>query len=153
MHYGLRHMDKSEKLIKSKRRVKAFAEVYTPKWLVDDMLDMLDRESGHSVFDSLQRTFLEPACGNGNYIVAIISRKLKLCKNAHDAELACASVYGIDIQQDNVDECRARVKVLVHAEYPDADIDHILRRNIVCGDTLHPETIWFLSKEEHNGNQ
>lgn len=136
-----------EKLVKSKERVKKFAEVYTPERIVKNMCDMLDRENDNHAFDKIETTFLEPACGNGNFITEIMRRKLLLCKTDEEAERACASVYGIDIQEDNVRECWERIEKQVHEVFPGAVVMPILQKNIVCGNFLKPETVWFLERE------
>ena len=66
-----------EKIIKSKQRVKDFAEVFTHTHIVKDMCDLIPEE----VWNNIESTFLEPACGNGNFLVEIYERKLKLCKD------------------------------------------------------------------------
>ena len=136
---------KNEPLIKSKERVKRFAEVFTPAWLVKKMCDMLDNENGGHAFD-IEKTFLEPCGGTGNFAVEIIARKLSKCKTQEDVRTAVASYYTFEIQQDNVEECRARVAELVAEQFPDVDVWDILERNIVQGDFLHPEGIWFMNE-------
>ena len=95
----------SEKLIKSKQRVKDFAEVFTPKHIVKDMCDLVPEE----MWMNVETTFLEPACGTGNFLVEILERKFKLCEDWQDGLIALKSVYGIDIQMDNVIEARQRL--------------------------------------------
>lgn len=136
-----------DKTMKSKERVKKFGEVFTPSWLVKKMCDMLDEQNGGTAFE-IEKTFLEPCCGTGNFAVEIIERKLKKCKTSDDARISVGSYYTVEIQQDNVDECRDRVEELVHLYFPDLQIRDILERNIVCGDFLHPNGIWFLEEYE-----
>lgn len=83
----------SEKLIKSKQRVKDFAEVFTPAHIVKDMCDLVPEE----MWTNVETTFLEPACGTGNFLVEILERKFKLCKDWEDGLRALKSVYGVDI--------------------------------------------------------
>lgn len=134
---------KKARLQKSKERVKKFGEVFTPAWLVKKMCDMLDDENGGHAFD-IEKTFLEPCCGTGNFAVEIIGRKLAKCKTAEDVRTAVASYYTIEIQEDNVQECRERVAALVAEQFLGVEVRDILERNIVCGDFLHPEGIWFM---------
>ncbi len=134
-------------LIKSKARVKKFGEVFTPLHIVKQMCDMLDDENGGRAFD-IDKTFLEPCCGTGNFAVEIIGRKLKKCKTKEDALIAVGSYYSVEIQQDNVDACKERIKQLVASYFPDIQINDILDRNILCGDFLHPKGIWFLEEWE-----
>ena len=134
-------------LIKSKARVKKFGEVFTPLHIVKQMCDMLDDENGGRAFD-IDKTFLEPCCGTGNFAVEIIGRKLKKCKTPAEARTAVNSYYSVEIQEDNVLECRARIAALVAARFPTVDVTDILERNILCGDFLHPKGIWFLEEWE-----
>lgn len=126
-----------EKLIKSRERVNKFAEVYTPMRIVRDMCDMMP-----DAWDSIGKTFLEPACGNGNFLAEIFERKLKLCKGVSDGVLALSCIYGIDIQPDNVEESRQRLFDMFVGAFPTASLrdvlaaEMILERNIICGDSL-----------------
>ena len=133
------------KSIKSKDRVKNFGEVFTPDWLVKDMCDMVDNNSEDDMF-AIEKTFLEPCCGTGNFAVEIIERKLKQCKTIEDVRIAVGSYYSVEIQEDNVKECRDRIERLVWSYFLGADVRDILERNIVCGDFLNPEGIWFLEE-------
>ncbi len=63
-----------EKLIKSKERVQQHGEVFTPQWMVKKMLDV---EGIKQACENIDATFLEPAAGDGNFLVAILERKLK----------------------------------------------------------------------------
>lgn len=122
-------------LIKSRERVRKHGEVYTPEWMVKKMCDMLPEDA----WDDIDRTFLEPTCGNGNFLVEILRRKLNLCKHASEAVRALESITGIDILPDNVSESRQRMASLTQKMWPDADMDavwDVLNRNIICGDSL-----------------
>lgn len=130
---------------KSKERVKEHGEVFTPAWLVAKMCDMLDEESDGRAFE-LGKTFIEPCCGTGNFAVEIVGRLLEKCKTPEDVRTAVSSYYSIEIQQDNVEECRARVAKLVAGAWPDVDVSDILERNIVQGDFLRPGGIWFMEE-------
>ena len=127
-----------EKIIKSKQRVKDFAEVFTPSHIVKDMCDLIP----DCVWDNIESTFLEPACGNGNFLVEIYERKLKLCKDEKDGLKALASMVGIDIQPDNCEECRKRLMTMFCEAFPNANevcillAAGILQNNIICGDSL-----------------
>ena len=140
----------TEKLIKSKDRVKQHGEVFTPSWMVEKMLDELHEETSN-----IYKTILEPSAGNGNFLTAILSRKLKSIETTYAGEehfwcekalLALSSIYGIEIQQDNVREARgAMLTTLVtwfnaHQLKPKEDVYKsaklIINTNIVWGDTL-----------------
>ena len=128
----------SEKLIKSKQRVKDFAEVFTPKHIVKDMCDLVPEE----MWQSIDTTFLEPACGTGNFLVEILERKFKLCENWEDGLRALKSVYGVDIQQDNVEEAKGRLFEMYIKRFPKSPAisgliaAQILENNIVCGNFI-----------------
>ena len=143
---------KSQNLqIKSKKRVAERGEVFTAEREVKAMCDLVAQEC-----DRIDSRFLEPACGNGNFLDEILTRKLNTVKklyksNPYDYErysvLAISSVYGVDIMQDNVFECRERLfdlwnkdykavcKKAVNIETQNA-VRYILSKNILCGNAL-----------------
>lgn len=130
--------------IKSKQRVKDFSEVFTAEREVKAMCDLTPEET----WDNIESTFLEPACGNGNFLVEIFSRKLARCKWISDGLTALASIYAIDIQADNVNESRQRLRQMFLDKYPNANefavfvADEILNKNIVCGNSLEIMKAW-----------
>jgi len=96
--------------VKSKERVAQYGEVLTPPEIVNAMLDLVKQET-----ERIDSRFLEPACGTGNFLTEIFKRKLKIVEDRYKknqleyeryAVLAVSSMYGIDIQEDNVQECR-----------------------------------------------
>lgn len=108
--------------IKSKERVKVHGEVFTPDSIVCDMVDLVDkkcREENYTMLDYIGRTCLEPACGNGNFLIRLLDRKL-YCVNQLPEEkrevsllIALSSIYGVDIQSDNVEESKERMMELI----------------------------------------
>ncbi|CDF99146.1 Putative s-adenosyl-L-methionine-dependent methyltransferase (fragment) [Avibacterium paragallinarum JF4211] len=142
-----------EKLTKSKARVRAFGEVYTPQKLVQKMTALLPEES----FEP-EKKILEPSCGTGNFLYDILNRKL--CKilvgpkrpyyKVLNMYQALASVYGVDIQLDNVIECQSRLKSLfyerlamLHVKPFDYFVDHVLINNIRRGNALEDAFIFI----------
>lgn len=121
-----------EKLIKSRKRVRDFAEVYTPAHIVSDMCDLIPDDMWEP-----ERTFLEPTCGNGAFLAEIFRRKLKRCSTEAEALTAIGSVYGVDIQLDNVQESRERMKKIIAEFFPGLDASAILEKNIIQGDSLN----------------
>ena len=137
--------------IKSKRRVADHGEVFTAEREVNAMLDLVKQET-----ERIDSRFLEPACGNGNFLAEILRRKLVVVKsrygrNAADYEqysvIAITSIYGVDILQDNVLDCRERLYTIWNTEYTkqcktEANcetreaVQYILTKNILCGDAL-----------------
>ncbi len=142
--------------VKSKHRVAAFGEVLTPKHIVNAMLDLVKQET-----ERIDSRFLEPACGTGNFLVEILERKLKVVERRYGksqleyeryAILAISSIYGIDILEDNVEECRKRLYEAFDAAYTDLygknvkekcreAVRYILRRNIIHADALSLKTV------------
>jgi type I restriction-modification system DNA methylase subunit len=104
-------------------RVKATGEVFTPTPLVQEILDTLDQ----SLFTDPLKTFLDPTCGDGQFLGEILIRKLE---NGIDFETALSTIYGVDLMPDNVELCRNRL--LCGQEH----LRHIVERNIVCHDAL-----------------
>lgn len=138
---------KSDKLIKSKKRVADHGEVFTPPWLVEKMLDLVKGEA-----ERIDSRFLEPACGSGNFLVPVLQRKLAAVETKygksdfekrHYALLALTSLYGIELLDDNITECRANM-LEVFAQYlglEDTDdlyraASHVLSLNLIHGDAM-----------------
>ncbi len=123
--------------IKSRDRVRDQGEVFTAEREVNAMLDLVKQET-----ERIDSRFLEPACGNGNFLVEIIRRKLLLVHNDCELVQAVGSIYGIDIMPDNVEECRARLLGVIERNYHAlsgallSTVKFILKRNILWGDAL-----------------
>ncbi len=139
------------KQIKLKKRVSDYGEVYTNEREVNAMLDLVKEEA-----EKITSTFLEPACGNGNFLVEILRRKLISVAKiyGHDIDAyrlhmieAVTTIYGVDIQADNVQESRKRLLDICVKEYTGSyaeslsdstirAIECVMKRNIICGNTL-----------------
>lgn len=139
------------KQVKSKQRVAEHGEVFTAEREVKAMCDLVKQET-----ERIDSRFLEPACGDGNFLSEILSRKLAIVKNKYkkspydyerNSLLALSSIYGVDILLDNAIACRERLYALWNKEYKkvckkECNDDtreaakFILRRNIVCGNAL-----------------
>ena len=104
-------------------RVKATGEVFTPTPLVQEILDRLPQE----LFEDPTKTFLDPSCGDGQFLGEVLIRKLQA---GSSFEQALSTTYGVDLMQDNVDLCRERL--LCGRQ----DLRHIVEQNIVCADAL-----------------
>lgn len=151
----------AKKQIKSKQRVADYGEVYTNGREVKAMCDLVKDET-----ERIDSRFLEPACGNGNFLAEILTRKLGVCKRKYkrsplDYEkysvLAASSIYGVDILQDNVLDCRRRMFTIWDKQYKAVcksmcneqtkeAVKFIFSRNIVCGNALTLMTV------DENGN-
>lgn len=145
------------KMIKSRERVTDHGEVFTGEREVNAMLDLVKQET-----ERVDSRFLEPACGDGNFLAEILRRKLVVAKKLaipprkrkplpseyeKQSVIAIASMYGVDILIDNVIACRDRLYDIWNAEYEaicgkETDdqcreaVRFILSRNIICGNAL-----------------
>ena len=137
--------------VKSRQRVMDHGEVFTDKREVNAMLDLVKPET-----ERIDSRFLEPACGNGNFLTVILERKLEVVakrygKSQLDYERyaihAVSSIYGVDILEDNVQQCRHRLFGVFERSYTDIfknraqnkcreAVRFLLERNIIWGDTL-----------------
>ena len=147
---------KHEKQVVSKKRVTDHGEVYTSKREVHAMLDLVKQET-----ERIESRFLEPACGTGNFLSEILDRKLQVVLERYgksqleyerNAALAITSIYGIDILEDNVVECRKRLYEIFDQKYIGlfkslakeecrAAVKYILQKNIIWGDALDLKTV------------
>lgn len=112
---------KDGKIVLSKERVQKRGEVFTAEREVNAMLDLVADECVRP-----ESRFLEPACGTGNFLVAILERKLKAIREIHsgnvnkyerEAIMAIASLYGVEIMNDNVQTCKKRLYDIWYKEY------------------------------------
>jgi len=138
-------------LVKSKRRVADHGEVFTPPWMVEAMLDLVKSET-----ERIDARFLEPACGSGNFLVQVLRRKLAAVElkygrskfeKRHFALLALMCVYGIELLEDNIGECRANLLEIIvdYLELDEAEdlyraASFVLAQNLVHGDALKMQT-------------
>lgn len=148
-------MNTLDTLTKSKQRIRDHGEVFTPDWIVDAMLDLVKSET-----ERIESKFLEPACGNGNFLIKILSRKLAIINKRYKkiqsefefyTILALGSIYGIDLLEDNIIEARTRLSKLTLSTYHkrfkkknvnpafEQLIDYILEKNLIQGNALSLE--------------
>lgn len=119
----IRDRDYMSGVERDRSRVKATGEVFTPTPLVRDLLDKLPKD----LFQDPTKTFLDNSCGDGQFLGEVLIRKME---NGSTFEQALSTVYGVDLMQDNVDECRKRLLC------GRVDLEHVVRTNIVCHDAL-----------------
>ena len=137
--------------IKSKKRVADHGEVFTADKEINAMLDLVKQET-----ENIESTFLEPACGSGNFLAEILSRKLNVVrerykKNQLEYErysfIAVSSIYGIELLKDNAKDCRERLFDVFNDQYNHLfkkkckdelrkSIRFVLEKNIIYGDAL-----------------
>lgn len=144
--------------MKSRSRVKTYGEVFTPRHMVDRMLDLVAEELETGP-DFIDKTFLEPAAGDGNFLVAILRRKLLAIEERrprkewqHASLFALASIYGVELLEDN----HLVAKAVLMAEFlsfhqrhhmpcgPQTDLHHaaafLIESNVVAGNALTAQT-------------
>jgi hypothetical protein len=137
--------------LKTKKRVADHGEVFTNVREVNAMLDLVKHET-----ERIDARFLEPACGNGNFLAEVLKRKLSVVQNRYGKSqlewernclIAVSSIYGVDILEDNTVECQERLFAIFSKIYLDRfgvnakmdffkSIKFILKRNILWGDAL-----------------
>lgn len=83
-------------------RIKATAEVFTPT----DLVIRLVKKCGINEFVP-GKTVLDPACGDGQFLVAI--KWIKVLFHGVTEEIALQDIYGVDLMRDNVDLCKKRL--------------------------------------------
>ena len=121
-----RHREYMSGIERDKARVKSLGEVFTPTDLVREILDRLPTE----VFTDPTKTFLDPSCGDGQFLSEVLIRKMEA---GSTFEQALSTIYGVDLMPDNVALCRAR---LLCGKEDNEDLVKIVERNIVCADAL-----------------
>ncbi len=140
-----------DQLVKSRQRVADHGEVFTPQWMVDDMLNLVKDES-----ERIDSRFLEPACGSGNFLKPVLQRKLTTVQSRygrseferkHYALFALMCVYGIELLEDNIAECRQNLQQ-IFSDFLAVETDsewsraaaNVLVANIIQGDALTLKT-------------
>jgi len=145
---------REDQLAKSRHRIKAYGEVFTPRHMVDQMLDLV-REELETGADFVDKTFLEPAAGHGNFLVAILHCKLRGIEKSYPLEqwpetslFALSSIYGIELLEDNHRDAKEAMLtefLNFHERHgvacgPETSLRQaaafLVDANVVCGDTL-----------------
>ena len=140
-------LNDAQRLVKSKQRVADHGEVFTPAWMVEDMLDLVKHES-----ERIDARVLEPACGSGNFLVSVLARKFLMVQARHGksefekrhyALFAVMCIYGIELLEDNAEECRGNLAEVFNNFLGIDDVDEwaravraVLSANIIRGDAL-----------------
>lgn len=142
--------------IKARDRIREHGEVFTAEREVNAMLDLVKQAAAN-----IDTTFLEPACGDGNFLIEIFRRKMDsvfALANGNEADFeywatrAISTIYGVDIQEDNVFEARTRLYDGFFYRYINTfkhrpsqicmnSLQFILSQNLQCGNTLTCKTL------------
>ncbi|RFA06612.1 hypothetical protein B7R21_19420 [Subtercola boreus] len=138
--------------MKSQHRVKTYGEVFTPRSMVEQMLDLV-REELETSPNFVDKTFFEPAAGDGNFLVAILRRKLRAVEKnySHDEWLtaslfALASIYGIELLEDNLSDAQEAMLT----EFSQFHEEH----GVPCGprSSLHQAAVFLINTNIVHGN-
>ena len=142
--------------VKSKKRVSDHGEVFTSEREVNAMLDLVKQET-----ERIDSRFLEPACGDGNFLSEILNRKLAIVKSRYGKSqkeldkyslIAITSIYGIELLKDNAKRCRERLFEIYLNWYFSVtkgeqneqlfnSVKFVLSKNIIYGDALTLKTV------------
>ena len=114
---------------RDKLRIKQTAEVFRPTPLVQEMLYKLEQEDP-TLFSDPTKTFLDNSCGDGQFLSEVIIRKIE--RSGITLKQALSTTYGVDLMEDNVNECRERLA----GPNPTPEILEIVNKNIICHDAL-----------------
>ena len=143
-----------ETIIKSKKRVQKHGEVFTPKHIVNMMLD---QPGIKEACESLTETFLEPSAGEGAFLSGILTRKLEMVQNKynqtikqyeHHALLALASLYGVELLEDNAECCVMVMDRIFNEYYLQAANHHQAQRR----EEVSRSAMYIISKNIAQGN-
>lgn len=146
-------VENKDQQVKSKKRVADHGEVFTNEREVNAMLDLVKDQT-----ERIESTFLEPACGDGNFLIEILRRKLNILKSKYsksrfeyNANLikAVCSIYGVELLEDNTKQCRERLYKEIQNTYLTlfenddttkqllGSVRFVLNKNIICGNALN----------------
>ena len=107
-------------------RIKMTEECFTPTDICIKVINEFEKFDD-LLFQNQTKTFLDPSCGDGQFLGEVLIRKLE---NGIDFETALSTIYGVDLMPDNVKLCQDRL--LCGQEH----LRHIVEKNIVCADAL-----------------
>jgi hypothetical protein len=114
---------------RDKLRIKETAEIFTPTQLVQDILDEMEKEDS-TLFSDPTKTFLDNSCGDGQFLSEVVIRKME--RSGCSLEQALSTTYGVELMEDNINECRTRLA----GPDPTERIMEIINNNIVHHDAL-----------------
>lgn len=103
-----------------KERIQKFGEVFTSVETVNQMLDMMPPETFKP-----ERTFFEPCCGEGVFIIEILKRKFANCKKRKDYTTSLKSVYGMELQADTLHAVQQEAEMLCVTATKNTDTERI----------------------------
>ncbi len=128
-----------KKVADKKNRIKQFGEVFTPTPLVNEILDKLPKDTWH-----YNKTFIDPSCGDGQFLAEVVRRKLK---KGHAALQVLFTTYGVELQSKNTVECRNRILELLVAADDYGEINKVFYKKALKYTIVTKDSLSFL-----NGN-
>ena len=134
---------KNDGITRSKERITKNGEVFTPKALVEKMMDKIPAEK----WKDSEATFLEPTFGSGNMLICMLERRIA---SGIEPIQAVKTLYGVELMQDNVDLCKDRIREVLRANKIKIDkkVNDIIDHNFVCSDFFKWDFENWCSKEE-----
>ena len=132
MQNKLNGFDALDKITRTHDRIKQTGEVFTPLDLVDEILDKIPQE----MFTDPNKTFLDPAAGDGNFLVRVVQRKID---NGSTPIQALQTTFGVEMMEDNTEECWRRLVHVALANDPSLNIEELLdivQANVICRNSL-----------------
>lgn len=134
---------KNDGITRSKERITKNGEVFTPKALVEKMMDKIPVEK----WSDPEATFLEPTFGSGNMLICMLERRIA---SGIEPIQAVKTLYGVELMQDNVDLCKDRIREVLRANKVKIDkkVNDIIDHNFVCSDFFKWDFENWCSKEQ-----
>ena len=133
---------KNDGIVRSKERITKNGEVFTPKALVEKMMDKIPLEK----WKNPEATFLEPTFGSGNMLICMLERRIAC---GIEPIQALKTLYGVELMQDNVDLCKERIREVLRSNKVKitSKINEIIDHNFVCSDFFEWDFENWCSKE------
>lgn len=134
---------KNDGITRSKERITKNGEVFTPRSLVEKMMDKIPEEK----WKDPNSVWLEPTFGSGNMLICMLERRIA---SGIEPIQAVKTLYGVELMQDNVDLCKDRIREVLRANKVKIDkkVNDIIDHNFVCSDFFKWDFENWRSKEE-----
>ena len=125
----VRNRDYMSGIERDSHRIKVTAEIFTKTELVVEILDKIELTQT-DIFFNQDKTFIDNSCGDGQFLSEVVIRKME--RSGCSLNQALNTTYGVDLMEDNVNECRKRLA----GPNPTPEILEIVNKNIICHDAL-----------------
>lgn len=131
-HQKISRKKRQKSEIRNSKRVKELGEVFTPQSLVSRMLAEIPQQ----IWSDNTKTFIDPACGNGNFLVEVLETRMKHSVSALDS---ISTLYGADIMEDNINEVKKRLAEKLAGQIGKEVLEQILNKNFVVQNSLESD--------------